>query len=104
MTGLPDEDELPEDLVERAEAWAQARGTEYHRGLSCREGWKAGGWPSWHLTDLEPIDCPACGTRTRLFLTVDSGDAPDLNVGRFGELRIFTCPVDPSHPIRLNVQ
>jgi hypothetical protein len=25
-------------------------------------------------------------------------------VGRFGELRVFTCPADPSHPIRLNIQ
>ncbi|MET9604870.1 hypothetical protein ABZZ17_07345 [Streptomyces sp. NPDC006512] len=105
VTDLPDGDEIPEELLARAEAWAESRGTEYHRGeLSCREGWKAGGWPSWHLTDLVPLDCPACGARTRLLLTMDSGDDPDLRVGRFGELRVFTCPADPSHPIRLNIQ
>ncbi|RST13584.1 hypothetical protein E2C00_17425 [Streptomyces sp. WAC05374] len=104
VTDLPDQDELPEDLFDQAEAWAEDRDTEYHRVLSCREGWKAGGWPSWHLTDLVPVDCPACGTRTRLFLTVDSGHDPDLNVGRYGELRVFTCPADAAHPIRLNIQ
>ncbi|MCX5199228.1 hypothetical protein OOK31_36010 [Streptomyces sp. NBC_00249] len=104
VTDLPDGDELPEELLVRADAWAEARDTEYHRELSCHAGWKAGGWPSWHLTDLEPVDCPSCGARTRLLLTVDSGKDPNLNVGRFGELRVFTCPLDAAHPIRLNIQ
>ncbi|THA23321.1 hypothetical protein [Streptomyces sp. A1547] len=95
--------ELSGELFGEAEAWAGEHGIEYHRTLACLEGWKAGGWPSWHLTDLVPIDC-ACGAKARLFLTVDSGRDPDLNVGRFGELRIFTCPVDASHPLRLNIQ
>ncbi|MFG2985644.1 hypothetical protein ACGFYQ_31050 [Streptomyces sp. NPDC048258] len=104
MTDLPAEDELPEELLAQAEAWAEAHGTEYHRGLACREGWKAGGWLSWHLTDLVPMDCVACGTGARLLLTVNSGRDPGLNVGRYGELRMFTCPVDASHPLRLNIQ
>ncbi|MEU8435481.1 hypothetical protein AB0F18_21715 [Streptomyces sp. NPDC029216] len=102
-TDLPEKDELPEDLFGEAEDWADQHGIDYHRTLACLRGWKAGGWPSWHLTDLVPIDC-ACGARARLFLTMDSGRDPDLNVGRFGELRIFTCSVDASHPIRLNLQ
>lgn len=40
----------------------------------------------------------------RVFLTVDSGGDPDVVVGRWGELRVFTCPKDLSHPIRLNIQ
>ncbi|MGA4863589.1 hypothetical protein ACPB9J_13175 [Streptomyces lavendulocolor] len=104
VTDLPDQDELPDELVTEAEAWAEDRDAEYHRVLSCQEGWKAGGWPSWHLTDLMRIDCPACGARSRLLLTFDSGHDPDLNVGRFGELRVFTCPVDATHPLRLNIQ
>ncbi|MFI6148659.1 hypothetical protein [Streptomyces sp. NPDC051109] len=103
VTDLPARDELPEELFGEAEAWAERHGIEYHRTVACREGWKAGGWPSWHLTDLVPLDC-ACGARARLLLTVDSGRDPDLNVGRFGELRVFTCPVDASHPLRLNIQ
>ncbi|WP_331720615.1 hypothetical protein OG851_42505 (plasmid) [Streptomyces sp. NBC_00161] len=103
VTELPAQDELPADLFGEAEAWAEQHGIKYHRTLACLEGWKAGGWPSWHLTDLVPIDC-ACGATTRLFLTADSGRDPDLNVGRFGELRIFACPVDASHPLRLNIQ
>lgn len=104
VTDLPDQDELPEELLARAETWAQARDTEYHRELACQEGWKAGGWPSWHQTDLVPIDCPACGARNRLFLTMASGRAPDLSVGGFGELRVFTCPADATHPFHLNIQ
>ncbi|MFE5867316.1 hypothetical protein ACFQ6V_01550 [Streptomyces roseifaciens] len=104
VTDLPDQDEIPEDLHAEGDRWAEAHGVEYHRALACRPGWKAGGWPSWHLTDLMPIDC-TCGARMRLFLTVDSShDGPDVSVGRHGELRVFTCPADPAHPIRLNVQ
>ncbi|MFG2995177.1 hypothetical protein [Streptomyces sp. NPDC048340] len=103
VTDLPDPEDLPAELAARADAWAQAHGTEYHRGLACHDGWKAGGWPSWHSTDPEPLDC-SCGARTRLSLTLDSGRDPDLNLGSFGELRIFTCPEDPSHPLLLNLQ
>ncbi|MFI0742790.1 hypothetical protein ACH4PU_32615 [Streptomyces sp. NPDC021100] len=104
VTDLPDREDLPAGLHAEGERWAEARGAEYHRTLACRPGWKAGGWPSWHLTDLIPIDC-TCGTRMQLFLTVDSSDdGPDVCVGRYGELRAFTCPTDPTHPIRLNIQ
>ncbi|MFJ2786085.1 hypothetical protein ACIQCR_12305 [Streptomyces sp. NPDC093249] len=101
---LPDRDELPGELVGTAHAWAEEHGTEYARRLACLPGWKAGGWPSWHLTDLVPVDCAACGTRTRLLLTLDSGRDPDLLLGRSGEIRVFTCPTDPTHPFRLNTQ
>ncbi|MER6125471.1 hypothetical protein ABT173_23150 [Streptomyces sp. NPDC001795] len=105
VTDLPDQDELPDDLVEQGSDWAEAHGIEFHRGLACRPGWKLGGWPSWHLTDLVPVDCASCGTRMRLFLTMDSSnEGPGINVGRFGELRVFVCPTDASHTIRLNIQ
>ncbi|MEH6373961.1 hypothetical protein V7793_06365 [Streptomyces sp. KLMMK] len=104
VTDLPDQDEIAEDLHAEGDCWAEAHGVEYHRTLACRPGWKAGGWPSWHLTDLMSIDC-SCGARMQLFLTVDSShDGPDVSVGRHGELRVFTCPADPAHPIRLNIQ
>ncbi|GAA4616576.1 hypothetical protein GCM10023195_73740 [Actinoallomurus liliacearum] len=103
IVDLPEQDELPEDLFDEGDRWAEARDLEFNRVLACRPGWKVGGWPSWHLTDFTPIDC-SCGARMRLFLTMDSGDDPDIVVGRYGELRVFTCPVDASHPIRLNIQ
>ncbi|GAA2449098.1 hypothetical protein [Streptomyces macrosporus] len=105
VVDLPDRDELPAELVERVEAWARAHGTEYHRRPACRPGWKVGGRPSRHPTDPVPLDCPACGSGMRLFLTVESShDGPDVTVGRFGELRVFTCPADASHPFRLDLQ
>lgn len=100
---LPEQDELPEELYESVEQWAAERGTDYNRVLGCLPGWKAGGWPSWHLTDFTPLDC-RCGARMRLLLTLDSGGDPGLNVGRYGELRVFSCPEDPDHPMRLNIQ
>ncbi|MEV5754323.1 hypothetical protein AB0L00_41465 [Actinoallomurus sp. NPDC052308] len=103
VVDLPDSDELPEDLYDEGDRWAEERDIEFHRVLACLPGWKVGGWPSWHLTDLHVIDC-SCGARMRVFLTMDSGGDPDIVVGRFGELRVFTCPVDASHPIRLNIQ
>ncbi|MFG2295022.1 hypothetical protein [Streptomyces sp. NPDC048603] len=103
VVDLPEQDELPEELYESAEAWAEERGLEYNRVFGCLPGWKAGGWPSWHLTDFTAIDC-RCGARMRLLLTVDSGGDPRLNVGRYGELRVFRCPEDPGHPVRLNIQ
>ncbi|MFF8835561.1 hypothetical protein [Streptomyces sp. NPDC015130] len=103
VVDLPESDELPAETVETAHAWAEARGLAYDRHLSCLPGWKAGGWPGRHLTDLVPIDC-SCGARMRLHLTLESGRDPRLNVGRSGELRVFTCPEDLTHPFRLNVQ
>ncbi|MDV5143473.1 hypothetical protein R1T08_04000 [Streptomyces sp. SBC-4] len=86
-----------------ARAWAEARGVRYARHLACVPGWKAGGWPSRHLTDLMTIDC-SCGARMRLLLTLDSGHDPKLVLGRAGELRVFACPEDLTHPFRLNMQ
>ncbi|MEU7069999.1 hypothetical protein AB0B30_04455 [Streptomyces narbonensis] len=103
VVDLPEEGDLPAEIVETAHAWAEARGVAYARRLACLPGWKAGGWPSWHLTDLVRIDC-ACGARMRLLLTLDSGGDPRLNMGRSGELRVFTCPEDLTHPFRLGMQ
>ncbi|CAM5364042.1 hypothetical protein STENM223S_03941 [Streptomyces tendae] len=100
---LPDRDELPQELYEAVEEWVGERGTDYNRVLGCLPGWKAGGWPSWHLTDFTPLDC-RCGARMRLLLTLSSGGDPGLNVGRYGELRVFRCPENPDHPMRLNLQ
>ncbi|MEW2411675.1 hypothetical protein [Streptomyces griseoviridis] len=105
VADLPDQDGLPAGLAERARRWAEERGAAYRRDLSCLPGWKLGGWPGRHLTGGEPLDCGSCATRLRLLLTVpSSNDGPDLSVGRFGELRLFSCPEDGRHPVRLTLQ
>ncbi|WP_037901061.1 hypothetical protein [Streptomyces sp. NRRL S-350] len=103
IADLPDRDELPDELHTAAEEFAQRHGIEYHRFLACAEGWKVGGWPSWRSTDLIPVDC-GCGARMVHLLTVDSGLAPDVSVGRFGELHVFVCPTDLAHPVGLDLQ
>ncbi|MET8541690.1 hypothetical protein ABZW03_13710 [Kitasatospora sp. NPDC004799] len=100
---LPDQDELPDELRDAAEEFASRYDLEYHRALSCAEGWKLGGWPSWHSTDLIPVDC-GCGARMVHLLTVDSGGAPEVSVGRHGELHVFVCPADLAHPVGLDLQ
>ncbi|MEU4116369.1 DUF1963 domain-containing protein [Kitasatospora sp. NPDC028055] len=103
LLDLPDRDELPEELVRAVAEFAEQQGLEYERDLGRADGWKLGGWPSWHCTDLIPIDCH-CGARMRLLLTVESGEDPDLSLGRHGELHVFVCPVDPAHPVGLDIQ
>ncbi|MFE3205233.1 hypothetical protein [Embleya sp. NPDC059237] len=103
---FPEHDDLPEDLRNVVETWCEKQDWDYHADFACLDGWKVGGWPSWHLTDLQRIMCsrPDCGRRIQLFLTMDSGGDPSLTVGRFGELRVFVCPEDPGHPIASNIQ
>ncbi|MFE5585835.1 DUF1963 domain-containing protein [Kitasatospora sp. NPDC056531] len=100
---LPDRDELPEELNRAVAEFAERRGIEHERDPGRAEGWKAGGWPSWHSTDLIPIDCD-CGARMTHLLTMESGDDPGLSLGRYGELHVFVCPVDLAHPVGLDIQ
>ncbi|WP_406291432.1 hypothetical protein [Embleya sp. NBC_00896] len=103
---FPEHDELPDGLQDVVEARCEEQDLDYHDDFACLGGWKIGGWPSWHLTDLQRIICSRsdCGRRMQLFLTVDSGGDPSVSVGRFGELRVFVCPDGPDHPIALNIQ
>ncbi|MGY3683411.1 hypothetical protein [Streptomyces sp. TE33382] len=41
--------------------------------LSLAPGWKAGGWDSWSVTDLQRQYCD-CGRELRLMLTIDSSE------------------------------
>ncbi|MGW2558538.1 hypothetical protein ACWCXB_04655 [Streptomyces sp. NPDC001514] len=113
-------------------AMAAARAEEeyevdYMGDLSIAPGWKVGGFVSWHLTGPAPVDCAMCGTPMPPLLTVDkwecdgssrswvpvedrdAADDPRVNdpvgvyLGR-GEMRVHTCPADPSHPHRLSFQ
>ncbi|MGW2329016.1 hypothetical protein ACWC5C_25115 [Streptomyces sp. NPDC001700] len=98
----------------------------YTGDLSIAPGWKVGGFARWGLTGPARIDC-SCGVAMRPLLTVSdsewdrgsltwvpledrevmdamgANDPTGVYVGR-GQMRIFTCPVDPTHPHRLNFQ
>ncbi|MER7669549.1 DUF1963 domain-containing protein [Kitasatospora sp. NPDC096128] len=100
---LPDRDELPGEIARAVAEFAERQGLEYERDHGRADGWKLGGWPSWHCTDLIPVDC-RCGARMTLLLTVESGDDPGLSIGRHGELHVFVCPVDLAHPVGLDIQ
>jgi hypothetical protein len=62
--------EVEEELRDRIEAWAQARGWSYFAHLSAAPGTKVGGWPSW-IQDPDYPDC-ACGQRMAHLLTIAS--------------------------------
>ncbi|MFJ9423682.1 hypothetical protein [Streptomyces sp. NPDC101249] len=105
--GLPDPDDLPAALAEEARRWAGRRGAGAVplNVPSLRPGWKLGGWPGRDLSGPDSLDCVSCGAPTRLLLTVPSSvDGPDISVGRFGTLRVHTCPEDGRHPARLHLQ
>ncbi|MFJ2477856.1 hypothetical protein ACIOWI_33630 [Streptomyces sp. NPDC087659] len=113
---------------EAATAAARAAGPDeidYMSDLSLAPGWKVGGYASRHLTDPAPVDCPRCATSMPPLLTVhtwecdgasrswlpleDDADDPGvidpvgIYLGR-GQMRIHTCPTDPTHPHRLTFQ
>jgi hypothetical protein len=113
-------------------AMAAARADEpdeidYMSDLSIAPGWKVGGYASWHLTDPASVDCPQCGSAMPPLLTVDKWecdgasrswlpvedrtaatdprviDPVGVYLGR-GQMRIHSCPTDPTHPHRLSFQ
>nr|WSZ97431.1 hypothetical protein OH820_18795 [Streptomyces sp. NBC_00857] len=121
-----------EELLDAAEenGTEYPEGEEYELGyvgdLSIAPGWKVGGFATWGLTGPARIDC-SCGTAMRPLLTVrdrewDGGsmswipledretmsarganDPTGVYVGR-GQMRVFACPADPTHPHQLNFQ
>ncbi|MFH8367450.1 hypothetical protein [Streptomyces sp. NPDC018031] len=102
LTDLPYPDELPDEVRAEVDAWSARTGGDY-LAFACLPGWKAGGWPTWHLTDYLPNPCH-CGAELRLLFTVASSDAPPkVIVGRFGDLRVFRCPEDAAHGFRVDV-
>ncbi|MFF7901915.1 hypothetical protein ACIP4X_27455 [Streptomyces sp. NPDC088817] len=119
------EEALEEDAEQSADE-AAAEPLNYQCDLSLPPGWRAGGFASWHTTDPSPMNCPTCSTSMHLLLTIDSSewdgssswkpleeqDLPthlyasptEVTVGRWGELNIFACPKEPSHPHRWSSQ
>ncbi|WP_336053058.1 hypothetical protein [Streptomyces sp. CA2R101] len=130
VTEYPHADLLPDALRKRLDAqderWLEETDFHYQYDLSIAPGCKAGGWASWHLTDPASVDC-RCGASMDLLLSFDSSEwdggskswrpledaeadhvgvcePTGLTPGRWGALRIFLCPVDPTHPPLLNIQ
>lgn len=123
-------DAWEEALEEEAEQSTEddaAPPASYQYDVSIPPGWRVGGFASWHTTDPFPMNCPTCATPMRLLMTIDSSEwdggsgswkpleEPDLPahllasptevvVGRWGELNVFACPEDPSHPHRWSIQ
>jgi hypothetical protein len=93
--------ELPADLGERVNAFDDSRefGGESYYSVSQAPGWKAGGYASWGGTDLILMQ-QAWGDPEWMAATEPTG----VTVGRYGQMRIFTCSACPGKPIRLNIQ
>jgi hypothetical protein len=140
VTEYPNFMDLSQDLQELVEQWCrrQAEGTGpgstytidpkmfYWDELSVAPGWKAGGWPSWGVTDPIPQFCPACGTRMDPLLTIAStewdnnkrswipyedqahteqtgtrlgpADPAMIRIADNYNLQLYACPAFPDHP------
>ena len=126
--------ELPAELGQRIRQWDDGRqlGEETYFSVSQAPGWKAGGYASWELADLRPMDCPTCRRRMDLLLTISSSESggaswlpveeshlqpsmadpvwravtepTGITVGRQGSLRIFACFECPATPYQLDLQ
>ncbi|MFK0253149.1 hypothetical protein [Streptomyces sp. NPDC090445] len=98
VTDFPYWEELPEELrpglLELIEATGDGDGSD---AITCLAGWKLGGWPTWQLNHPSAFDCADCGTAMTLLFTVASDSEAGVVVGRWGDLRIFTCPTDHRH-------
>ncbi|MFI0822444.1 hypothetical protein ACH4TX_43275 [Streptomyces sp. NPDC021098] len=114
------------DAVAESETDGDEYELSYTGDLSIAPGWKVGGFATWGLTGPARIDC-SCGVHMRPLLTVNdqewdrgsltwvpledreaietmgASDPTGVYVGR-GQMRIFTCPADPTHPHRLDFQ
>jgi hypothetical protein len=116
---------LPEDLDQRIQEWEEETGLSYQYELSIADGWKAGGWADWSLTDPYPVVCDDCGQDMDLLLTIASFEwdgvgswrpledpvmgpsvpAPNeptqVMIGRGYSMWIFTCPASFDHPHKI---
>ncbi|MFV0136442.1 hypothetical protein ACLGIH_25090 [Streptomyces sp. HMX87] len=127
---FPWTEELPDDTVRRLVTVDRDQGLRYQYALSVARGWKVGGWPSWHSTGSRDLSCPDCEGSVELLLKADSSEwdgASDrwwpledreldqqarkaaheptgVDVGPFGELRVFVCRDDVRHRPVLDIQ
>lgn len=99
---FPFREELPPELGPRLAELVQETGGGSDV-ITRIAGWKLGGWPTWHLTHPMEFSCGECGADMTLLFTVASDDQTGVVVGRWGDLRIFTCPVDHRHGFRVDL-
>ncbi|MFF7450509.1 MULTISPECIES: hypothetical protein [unclassified Streptomyces] len=122
VTEFPAPHELPEDLADRVEDWAESEGAVYQYDLAVAPGCKVGGHAPWSSTDPFPMACPECGAAVRPLLTIDgyeydggsrswrpyedTGPATPthLAIGRDHALQLYVCTVSYDHPHLRNVQ
>ncbi|MFE9399908.1 hypothetical protein [Streptomyces flavidovirens] len=102
VTDFPFREELPAELRPRLEELVHETG-DGGDVITRLAGWKLGGWPTWHLTHPALFSCGDCGTAMTLLFTVASDDETGVVVGRWGDLRIFTCPTDHRHAFQVDL-
>ncbi|MDR6979101.1 hypothetical protein J2X68_005835 [Streptomyces sp. 3330] len=102
VTDFPFREELPAELRPRLEELVRETG-DGGDVITRLAGWKLGGWPTWHLTHPAAFTCGDCGTPMSLLFTVAGDDTTGVVVGRWGDLRIFTCPADHRHAFQVDL-
>lgn len=102
VTDFPFREELPAELRPRLEELVRETG-DGGDVITRLAGWKLGGWPTWHLNHPTVFACGDCGTAMTLLFTVASDDETGVVVGRWGDLRVFTCPADYRHAFQVDL-
>ncbi|MFJ9648755.1 hypothetical protein [Streptomyces sp. NPDC101206] len=103
VTDFPYREELPEELRPRLAELVRVTGPEGTDVITRLAGWKLGGWPTWHLHHPAVFACADCGTPMTLLFTAASDPETGVVVGRYGDLRIFTCPADHRHGFQVDL-
>lgn len=122
LTEYPALSLLPPALAERIRDLMPSVGVRFWDEVAHFRGWKVGGWEPWALIDPVTVTCQ-CGTPMVPLLTISSHEGgreqwyavddeladaqpwiPKLeptgvDVGRGSVLQLYTCPVDPEHPV-----
>ncbi|MFD7629618.1 hypothetical protein ACFV7Q_26930 [Streptomyces sp. NPDC059851] len=102
VTDFPFRDELPEEIRPRLAESVRALG-DGGDAITRLGGWKLGGWPTWHLNHPAVFECADCGTTMTLLFTAASDAETGVVVGRYGDLRVFTCPADHRHGFQVDL-
>jgi hypothetical protein len=100
VTDYPWHEELPRELAD-----AIRTDGDFDQSSMRSPGWKVAGRAGWAVTDLIPMDCYECDTRMELLVTIASAEEQaGVQVGRYGDMRVFVCRECPDTPHRLDIQ
>lgn len=104
LTDFPYPGELPDGIAEDVRRLVKETSGEDGGDVITRvAGCKFGGWPTWHLNHPREFRCRECETPMRLLFTVASDRTTRITVGRWGDFRVFSCPVDIRHGYEFDV-